>query len=441
MKSQRHKALLRPIALTAVAILGASGLAACGSGGGGGGETQAASECTTIDLAVRTRSSADFEEALKRFAATDPGFDVTMQTLPDDNAQYQQAVVAMRLTDEMPDIVENIDTLVNSMAENKVTTDLVPWFAKQDDFTADSFLPAFINAYRPIDLPDEIHGMPVSADAYVLYYNADLFAKYGVDLPTDDWTWDDFLAASKAITTAGAGQDFGFVLPNLPQPLFNPVIQAYGGYVYDKDTQTTGIGEPEAIEAWQFLLDPYLDGTYAPFEIATSPDAPNLASGRVAMQFSTKRLSTTLRDQLTAAWDVVPMPTIDGKHTTGGGSYGVSMTEASECKDQAWDFLKWFYQTDGGMTVFQESYGGIPPTVDGIENGLWRTLPGPPDNTDAFATSSTGAIMAPQFPRAAGGVFAEQILTATQKVILQGVSVEDAFTEAAKAVQDEIDKG
>lgn len=145
MKSQRHKALLRPIALTAVAILGASGLAACGSGGGGGGETQAASECTTIDLAVRTRSSADFEEALKRFAATDPGFDVTMQTLPDDNAQYQQAVVAMRLTDEMPDIVENIDTLVNSMAENKVTTDLVPWFAKQDDFTADSFLPAFID--------------------------------------------------------------------------------------------------------------------------------------------------------------------------------------------------------------------------------------------------------------------------------------------------------
>jgi hypothetical protein len=38
-------------------------------------------------------------------------------------------------------------------------------------------------------------------------------------------------------------------------------------------------------------------------------------------------------------------------------------------------------------------------------------------------------------------VFAEQILTATQRVILEGVSVEDAFTEAAKAVQDEIDNG
>ena len=117
------------------------------------------------------------------------------------------------------------------------------------------------------------------------------------------------------------------------------------------------------------------------------------------------------------------------------------MTSASECKDQAWDFLKWFYETDGGMQVFQETYGGIPPTTDGIENGLWRDLPAPPANVDAFATSSTGAIMAPQFPRAAGSVFAEEILTATQRVLLEGVSVEDAFTEAANTVQQSIDEG
>jgi multiple sugar transport system substrate-binding protein len=440
MKSQRHRRqLLRPIGIAAVAVVGVSALAACSAPSDApSGE---ASSCEAIDLAVRSRSSADFEKAIQLFAEAEPGFTVSMQTLPDDNAQYQQAIVAMRLTDEMPDIVENIDTLVNSMAENKVTEDLVPWFGKQDDFTEETFLKQFLDAYRPLDLPEEIHGMPVSADAYVLYYNADLFEEYGVDLPTDDWTWEEFLSASNQITTQGAGQDFGLVLPNLPQPLFNPVIQSFGGYVYDNEAQTTGIGEPEAIEAWEFLLDPYMDGTYAPFEIASSPDAPGIASGRVAMAFSTKRLSTTLRDQLQAEWDVVPMPTLNGEHTTGGGSYGVSMTSASECKDQAWDFLKWFYENEGGMRVFQETYGAIPPTTDGIENGLWRELPPPPANTDAFATSSTGALMAPQLPRAAGGVFAEQILTATQRVLLEGVSVEDAFTEAANAVQQAIDEG
>lgn len=441
MKSQRHKrSLLRPLGLAAIAVVGASALTAC-SGSSSTQPTSEASSCDAIDIAVRSRSSADFEKATEQFAATNPKFTVSMQVLPDDNAQYQQAVVAMRLTGEMPDVVENIDTLVNSMAENKVTENLVPWFAKQDDFTEDSFIPAFLNAYRPLTLPDEIHGMPVSADAYVLYYNADLFKKYGVELPTDDWTWDQFLAASKKITTAGNGEDYGLVLPNLPQPLFNPVIQAYGGFVYDAKTNKTGIGDPEALKAWKFLIDPYLNGTYAPFEVGTSPDAPGIASGRVAMQFSTKRLSSTLRDQLTADWNVVPMPTIDGKHTTGGGSYGVSMTSASKCKDQAWDFLKWFYQTDGGMKVFQEGYGGIPPTKDGIENGLWRDLPAPPENVDAFATSSTGAVMAPQLPGTAGNEMATQVLQATQKVILQGVSVDQAFKDAATAVQKAIDEG
>lgn len=436
MKNQpRKRPLLRFTGIAAVSVVGLSGLAACG------GSTSDASACEAIDIAVRSRSSADFEKAIQLYADTDPGVEVSMQTLPDDNAQYQQAVVAMRLTEEMPDIVENIDTLVNTMAENKVTEDLVPWFDKQDTFTEESFLPAFLDAYRPLDLPDEIHGLPVSADAYVLYYNADLFKKYGVGLPADDWTWEEFLAAAKEITTQGDGNDFGLVLPDMPQPLFNPVIESFGGYVYDRETETTGIAEPEALEAWEFLIEPYLDGSYAPFEVGASPDAPGIESGRVAMAFSTKRLSTTLRDQLDAEWDVVPMPTLNGEHTTGGGSYGVSMTSASKCKDQAWDFLKWFYDTDGGMTAFQETYGGIPPTIDGIETGLWRDLPGPPENVDAFATSSTGAIMAPQLPRGAGNVFSEEVRNAVQRVVLEGASVEEAFTQAAERVQQEIDAG
>jgi multiple sugar transport system substrate-binding protein len=322
-----------------------------------------------------------------------------------------------------------------------VTEDLVPWFGKQSDFTEDSFIPAFINAYKPLDLPEEIHGLPVSADAYVLYYNADLFKKYGVELPTDDWTWDEFTAASKTITSAGDGEDFGLVLPNIPQPIFNPVIQAYGGNVYDNDSQTTGIGEPHAIEAWKLLVGSYTDGTFAPFEIGSSPDAPGITSGRVAMQFATKGLSVTLRDQLQDEWDVVPMPTIDGEHMTGGGSYGVSMTSSSTCKDQAWEFLKWFYQTDGGMQIFQESYRGIPPTLDGIENGVWRELPAPPSNTAAYETASTNALMAPALPGTAGNVLADQVLQATQRVVLQGESVEDAFGAAAEAVQKAIDEG
>ncbi len=93
------------------------------------------------------------------------------------------------------------------------------------------------------------------------------------------------------------------------------------------------------------------------------------------------------------------------------------------------------------MEVFQETYGGIPPTTDGIENGLWRTLPAPPANTDAFATSSTGAIMAPPVPEGGGRRGRRADPDGHPEGDPPGGLVEDAFTEAAKAVQDEIDKG
>ena len=33
-----------------------------------------------------------------------------------------------------------------------------------------------------------------------MYYNKDMFEAAGLDLPTDDWTMDDFYAAAKALT-------------------------------------------------------------------------------------------------------------------------------------------------------------------------------------------------------------------------------------------------
>lgn len=435
----RHYHARRPtLVLTALAFLGSGALAACG---GSSPSTAASSDCSTLSVAVRSQTAINMKAAVAAYEKENPNQKVSLQTLPDNNAQYLQRIVTQRLGKDMPDVVENIDVLVGSMAASKVTENLVPFFKKQQDFTAASFLPQFLGAYRPLDLPDEIHGMPVGADAYVLYYNKAVFKKYKVALPTDNWTWDDFLAASKKITTAGNGKDFGTVPPGQKQPLFNPVIQSFGGYVYNKDTKKIGIGEPEAIKAWKFLLKPYQDGTYAPFAIDMSPSAPGFESGHVAMAFSTRKSTTTFRNQLKSDWDVVPMPTLNGKHTIGGGSYGLSMSHTSQCKDQAWGFLKWFFSTDGGMKVFQENYTTIPATKDGIDGGLWRELPGPPNNVDAFAQSDKEAIMAPQLPRAAGDVLTSSILTAQQKVLLQGDSVEDAFGAAAKEVQAALDTG
>jgi multiple sugar transport system substrate-binding protein len=427
---------VRRSAITTVSagVLVAASLAGCGD------SSSAPDGTTTVSIAVRAHFTEQMQQITAQYHKLHPNVRFTTQTLPDDNTQYLQRLVTARMGGTVPDVIESIDTLVNQLSSSKITTDLTPYLAKNENgLSSGSFLPQFLNAYRPLSDSQRVEGVPVGADTYVLYYNKDLFAKYGVPLPTDSWTYDDMYAASKAITQAAKGKAFGMVQTDLQQGEYNPVINTFGGYVYDKATGRTGIGEPAAIKAWKYMLKPYQDGTFAPYEIGSSPSAPTFQSGRVAMLLGARKNVPTLRQQLGAAWDVAPVPTIRGKRPIGGGSYGLAISSTSRNKNAAWDFLSWFYTAHGGETTLQNSYQILPATQDGVANGSWKSLPAPPAKTSVFADAVTGALMAPQLPKSAQGTLTTALITADQKVLLDGESVKAAFGAAADQVNAAIE--
>ncbi len=423
----------RLCAVATGAVVLAAALAGCASDGSSG----SSNGTTALTIGVRAHFSDQMKQVIAEYEKSHPKVSISLQTLPDDNTQYLQRLVTERLGGKLPDIVESIDTLVNQLADNKITADIAPYLAKGENGVDEKgFLPQFLDAYRPIGEPKQVDGVPVGADAYVLYYNEDLFRQYGVALPTPSWTFDDMYAAAKRITQEANGQAFGMVQTDLQQGEYNPVIHAFGGYVYDRKTNTTGIGEPAAIKAWKYMLQPYQDGTFASYQIGSSPSAPTFQSGKVAMLLGARKNVPVFRQQLTAKWDVAPVPTINGERPIGGGSYGLALSNASKQKDAAWDFLSWFYTTSGGETILENSYQVLPPTQDGVDNGSWKSLPPPPQNVAVFADAVTNALMAPQLPKAAQGVLTTALITADQKVLLHGESVESAFGEAAKQVND-----
>ena len=57
-------------------------------------------------------------------------------------------------------------------------------------------------------------GVPVMDQTYVVFANTDLFKKAGVALPTGTFTWDDFAALSKKLTTSTTyGLSVGLLKP------------------------------------------------------------------------------------------------------------------------------------------------------------------------------------------------------------------------------------
>ena len=62
---------------------------------------------------------------------------------------------------------------------------------------------------------DSVYGIPVGFTTHALFYNKDIFAQAGVAEPTNDWTWDDLMAAAKTINQKGDGGE-GVSFPMKP---------------------------------------------------------------------------------------------------------------------------------------------------------------------------------------------------------------------------------
>ncbi len=148
-----------------------------------------------------------------------------------------------------------MDFAANEFATNGVSLDIADRLNDGEGLEEDFFLPQFLGQYRPMETPDQITGLPVSADSTALVYNKTLFEEAGVDeLPDETWTWDDYLRVATEIQTKSGGSIFGTVPPGADGSgivEWGPVLVAHGAKVYDPETNDVDIDSPEAIEAWK----------------------------------------------------------------------------------------------------------------------------------------------------------------------------------------------
>ncbi|MEJ1088051.1 extracellular solute-binding protein [Microbacterium sp. Mu-80] len=408
-------------------------LAACGPSGGGGAEESGSKEIT---IGMNSGLVPAFEQYAADFTAEFPEYTVTVNAVPDAQPDYIQQLVTQGLSSTTPDIIFNYDTLNQTLANNKLLFDMGPWLEEgKDGLTADGFIPNFLDQYR---VGDQITGMPVSADSGMLFYNEEVFKKYGVtELPTAEWTLEDMYRVAEEITDKAGGEAYGLGTPigdSTGYFTFYPTIKAFGSNIYDPASEKFVFADKGGLEAWEVLLAPYLEEWGTPY--ATRQDGLKMFnSGQIAMIVNARPNVVTYRESLDGAWNVQQLPTVNGKSTTGGGSYSLSVSDKSSNKEGAWKFLSWFYSTDGGMKS-AEPNGVVPATKDGLANGTWKedTNPVPSNLIVVTEYAVENAILPDAIPDDVQPKVAPALTKALELVVLDGKSIEEAYT----AAQDEL---
>lgn len=219
------------------------------------------------------------------------------------------------------------------------------------------------------------YGVPKDFDTIGVWMNKALFEKAGVELPSEDWTWDDFASTAAEISEklkadgtygAAAGMDG-------QTTYYNTILQA-GGEVISADGKSSGYDSPEAAEGIQFWTDLIKSGASPSMAQLTDTTADQwFTSGKLAMYqggswFRGALVGTDMEK------DIVVYPLPKGKEQA-TVIHGVSNVVAANSKNKAAAQALQAYLASKEAQQQQGDMGAVIPAFMGTQDAFTKTMP------------------------------------------------------------------
>lgn len=311
-------------------------------------------------------------------------------------AQYAIKFKTLAAAGQPPDVFDTGDVWVAYMLP--FLLDLTPWVERDAaEIGLDDFYPAVLEATlydgRYYFLP---HSMTVS----LLYYNKDAFDRAGLAYPSDQWTWDDFARAGRAMTVrdaAGQVTQWGCTSVDGWWGEWLIYVRQAGGQPFSGDGRHCLLDSPEAILGLGFFHEKVYRNGFAPAPGQGFPGG--FAGQRYAMvlgghvgDWRTFNAVTNLN------WDVQVLP-VGPAGRAGGemalGAYGISR----RCRhpEAAWTLLKFLVSHD---TIEKEARAGALSVRRSVADRI-LFAPGrrmAPHNMDAVYAQLQDARPIPRLP-------------------------------------------
>ena len=225
------------VAVLCIAMVGM--FAACGGGGSssGGGDSSGAITVNIWDA----NQQAGIQEICDDWTAQGNP-EVKVEVIDWDN--YWTLLEAGASGGEMPDVFWCHSNTVQMYMENDLLLKLNDYIDADDSVDMANYYEGIADLYTRDD--GNIYALPKDHDTIALLYNKAIFDEYGVDYPTDDWSWDDVYEAAKKITEGSNGDVYGYALntSNNQDGWYNFVYD-YGAQVITDDHKGTTIGSDE----------------------------------------------------------------------------------------------------------------------------------------------------------------------------------------------------
>jgi multiple sugar transport system substrate-binding protein len=302
-------------------------LAACGGSDNSAGSAQktgpysAPAGNTTGTLTISNwgdpKDQAVYKAAGDRYKAKYPNVTVTDNFTPITTwSDYINKVVTQVAAGRAPDIINvAIEGIRLGLSKNL--------FRPLDDYVKNDPAGAKLTADVDKRLLDglssdgKLYFLPNTWNSMLIYYNTKMFQEAGLDKPADGWTWNDFLAAAKKLTTgSGSSKVYGFALPYFNFGL-NPWFFSNGTAQLNQDWTASNMTDPKMVEAVTFVRDLVTTHGVAPQPKGADP-YQLFPAGKAAMTGAGHWVVGDFNKAGFKDYDVVPWPQKTTKATVYG---------------------------------------------------------------------------------------------------------------------------
>jgi multiple sugar transport system substrate-binding protein len=253
-----------------------------------------------------------------------------------------------------------------SIFDFKLETDMTE-LIKAHGIDLSTFEPSLIEAARQIG-GGKIHGIPFENSTNVIYYNKDLFDKFGVSYPKDGMTWDEFYELSKKLNRSdGTATYTGFSTSTNHMLLMNmfglPLIDPAAKKSTYNDPKWKRILESEYVN---FAQEDHYQEISANLRKGGALQLANFNKDKLLAMYPSGPLLPLVQPQEMSSfnWDMAAAPTFPEQKGVGYQAYPnyMSVTAMSKEKEMATEVLKFLtskeFQTElsrsGNMTSLKD---------------------------------------------------------------------------------------
>jgi multiple sugar transport system substrate-binding protein len=263
-----------------------------------------------------------------------------------------------------------------------------------------------------------------------LFYNVDAFEAAGVELPTEEWTWDDMAAAAEALTDdemvgfSAAADKFRWMA----------LFYGNGAQIFDEAGEVA-FDSDAAVEALDFYSSFIENETGAqPGDLNAGWNGEAFGQGSAAMtiegNWAIGYLNDTFPDLNWGVTEIPLAPTGERSTLTFAECWAVSSRAEGEVAEAAWELVNFLTGTEGATSVAEEGFGVMPARAS--VGDLWLETVG--EEYSAFVNGAEYAV-APIFPLGFAD-FDAAVNDATTLVMTGEEEAADALEEAAEIARE-----